>query len=32
MLELDSLSLPFIQQHVDQLPTFGRLLDAGAPV
>jgi hypothetical protein len=29
MLELDSLSLPFIQQHVDQLPTFRRLLDFG---
>jgi predicted AlkP superfamily phosphohydrolase/phosphomutase len=32
MLELDSLSLSFIQQHVGQLPTFGRLLDAGEPV
>jgi predicted AlkP superfamily phosphohydrolase/phosphomutase len=32
MLELDSLSLSFIQQHVDQLPVFGRLLDAGDAV
>jgi predicted AlkP superfamily phosphohydrolase/phosphomutase len=32
MLELDSLSLPFIQQHVGQLPTFGRLLESGGPV
>jgi predicted AlkP superfamily phosphohydrolase/phosphomutase len=32
MLELDSLSLPFILQHLAQLPTFSRLLAAGGSV
>lgn len=32
MLELDSLSLAFIQQYIEELPTFKRLLDTGGPV
>lgn len=32
MLELDSLSLPFLRQHAEQLPTFRALLESGALV